>query len=52
MNKNLGQPSNNLENNKWIKTRWVTDEGVIAELNLYIDQYSRSLRLRIYLEDE
>ncbi len=52
LNKNLGLPGNILENNKRIKTEWVTDEGVIAELYLYIDQYSRSLKLKIYLEDE
>ncbi|WP_430815968.1 hypothetical protein [Carboxylicivirga sp. RSCT41] len=52
LNKTLGLPSNILENKKGIKTEWATDEGVIAELYLHIDQYSRSLRLKIYLEDE
>jgi len=53
LNLSLGPPTNslNIENRRY-KNKWLSNKDLSAESTLYIDQYSRSLRLKIYLPDK
>lgn len=53
LTKTLGSPVDSLiEGNRRFQTEWQTKEGVTAKSYLYIDQYSRGLKLYIYLKDK
>lgn len=53
LNEVLGSPTSSFnKENRRHKNIWVSNQGMSAESYLYIDQYSRSLRLKIYFPDE
>ena len=53
LNMILGPPDSSLEEeNRGYKNKWLSNKDLSAESNLYIDQYSQSLSLKIYLPDK
>ncbi|WP_299531218.1 hypothetical protein [Ulvibacterium sp.] len=53
LNLTLGPPTSSLkEENIRYKNKWLSNKHLSAESNLYIDKYSRTLRLKIYLSDK